>query len=72
MQRSSLLIEGLLGFSRAADAGAGQETTRLRTAIDGALEELAPLADRVDARIEVDLPDVEVRCAPGSTSSPST
>src|SRR6185369_8464878 len=31
VQRSSLLIEGLLGFSRAADAGAGQETTGLRT-----------------------------------------
>jgi signal transduction histidine kinase len=65
VQRSSLLIEGLLGFSRAADAGAGRETTALRQTIDGALDELTPLAERVDARIDVDLPEAEVRCAPG-------
>jgi signal transduction histidine kinase len=65
VQRSSLLIEGLLGFSRAADASAGRETTGLRETIDGVLDELAPLAERVDARIDVDLPDVVVRCAPG-------
>jgi signal transduction histidine kinase len=65
VQRSSLLIEGLLGFSRAADAGAGREATGLRETIEGALDELAPLAERVDARIDVELPDLQLRCAPG-------
>jgi signal transduction histidine kinase len=64
VQRSGLLIDGLLGFSRAGHGGA-DEATSVRTSVAAALDDLASVVERLGASIEVDVPDLEVRCAPG-------
>jgi signal transduction histidine kinase len=64
--RSIALVDGLLAFSRAAwtksEVG---ETSSIRAAVDGAIEETQTLADRIGARIEVHCDDVRVQCPQG-------
>ena len=64
VQRSSFLIEGLLGFSRAGHRGA-DEVTAVRATVAAVLDDLAPAVDRARAAMDVDVPDLEVCCAPG-------
>jgi two-component system OmpR family sensor kinase len=64
VQRTGLLIDGLLGFSR-AEHRSGDEAASLRTTVAAVLEDLAAVIDRVDAAVDVDVPALDVRCAPG-------
>jgi signal transduction histidine kinase len=64
VRRSSLLIDGLLAFSRAGHRGRDASTS-VRTTIAAVLDDLASVVERVDAVIDVDVHDLEVCCAPG-------
>ncbi len=65
-RRAIAIVDALLALSRAARAAETGESGAVRPAVTNVLEELAPLAARLDASIEVEeLPDVHVRCSPG-------
>jgi signal transduction histidine kinase len=65
MQRTRGLIAGLLAFSRAGRATASCEVAHVAPTLESVLEELAPLATRVDATLDVALADAVVACPPG-------
>src|SRR5258708_25754834 len=61
--RAVAVVDALLAFSRASQEPADDESTSLRAAVSGVLDELALEIDRVDVALAVDeLPDVRVRC----------
>jgi signal transduction histidine kinase len=63
LQSAQTLLDGLLAFSRASGVERGRAA--VRRAVADVLEELAPLVERVDAHVSVQVDDVEVACAPG-------
>jgi signal transduction histidine kinase len=65
LQRSRVVMDGLLAFSRGRATVGRLEPASLRKTIAGAVDELAPLAERVDAALEVEVDDAEVACPPG-------
>jgi signal transduction histidine kinase len=65
VQRTGNLIEGLLAFSRAGRAARQAPPAPIAPTVESVLEELAPLAARVDATLDVHLCDVAVACPPG-------
>jgi signal transduction histidine kinase len=65
MQRTRGLIAGLLAFSRAGRGTASSEVAHVAPTLESVLEELAPLAARVDATLDVALADAVVACPPG-------
>jgi signal transduction histidine kinase len=65
VQRTGSLIEGLLAFSRTGRTAGPVPPGAVASTVDNVLEELGPLAARVDATLEVQLADVAVACPPG-------
>jgi signal transduction histidine kinase len=65
VRRSRGLIDGLLAFSRPGQLPDDGATAGVRAMVRDVLEELAPLATRVDAAVQVEAADVAVRCPPG-------
>jgi signal transduction histidine kinase len=65
VRRSNTLIEDLLSFSRAGQPADGHARASLAQAVHDAVEDLEPNARAVDARVEVDVPEAMVACAPG-------
>jgi signal transduction histidine kinase len=65
-RKATAVIDALLAFSRAAQGTGSEESGALRPVVRNVVEELAPLAARLEASIEVeDIPDVHLRCSPG-------
>jgi signal transduction histidine kinase len=65
VQRTRGLIDGLLAFSRAGRGAGSGEAAHLAATLASVLEELTPLATRVDAALDVQLADAVVACPPG-------
>ncbi|HLU49327.1 MAG TPA: HAMP domain-containing sensor histidine kinase [Planctomycetota bacterium] len=64
--RAMTLLEGLLAFSRAGRPSDSTAVSSLREAVDSTTEDMRPLAENVDATIEVDVPeDIHLRISPG-------
>ena len=64
VRQSRSLIDGLLAFSRAADRSAAPGSASLAAAVGLVVEELGPLAARVDATVQLQLEDADVACPP--------
>jgi signal transduction histidine kinase len=65
VRQGRALIEGLLAFSRAAAPARMSEGTPLAVAVHDALAELAPVVERLGARVRVSADDAWVACPPG-------
>jgi len=66
--RAMALLDSLLTFSRAGRAASSDESCSARTEVQACLEEFAPLADQLDAKVELildPLHDPRVRCSSG-------
>ena len=66
-QRAESVLDSLLAFSRAARGVEADESSEVSAALHGVLDQLAPLAERLAATVEVeDVPgDLWVRCNAG-------
>jgi signal transduction histidine kinase len=64
VQSTQTLLDGLLAFSRAEGSGEPVRV-RVRGAVEEALDELQPVAERIGARIDVQVEEAEVDCAAG-------
>jgi signal transduction histidine kinase len=64
-RRSNVLIEQLLTFARAGQAAEASAAASVGRAVADALEDLEPNVRAMGARVEVQVPDEQVACAPG-------
>jgi signal transduction histidine kinase len=62
IDRSVAMVDGLLAFSRSGRPDPGAAAS-VQTAVEEAVEQLAPLVGRVDAEIDLAIEDAEVACA---------
>lgn len=65
VQRTRALLEGLLAFSRPGWAAEVPARASVPQTVEAVVEELAPLAQRVGADVDVRSDDVAVGCGPG-------
>lgn len=65
-KRAIAVVDALLAFSRASRGIESGESGAIQSTVKNVLEELGPLAARVEVSVEVEeIPDVHVRCNPG-------
>jgi signal transduction histidine kinase len=64
-QRSERLLEALLAFARGRQSVDDDAVASLAAAVREAVDDVAPLASEVDAKLSVDAQDASVRCSPG-------
>lgn len=65
-RRVAAILDALLAFSRASHIGENHESSSLRTAVKDIIDEISPLAARLDVSVRVeDVPDVQVACSSG-------
>jgi signal transduction histidine kinase len=65
-RRTTALVESLLAFARGAEHVAPDEAANVTTELQGVMEEVGPLAEKLGAKLELDVPaELFVRCDPG-------
>lgn len=60
------MLDALLAFSRGSQTVDAEEIASLRLVLNGVVEEVTPLASKLDAKLDIDsIPDVSLRCSAG-------